>query len=513
MIERQIIKGLIISTEYLQRLRSVWDVKLLESVTARRIAGWAWEYFEKYNKAPGGDIEGIYYSKLRENNLPKDIAEEIEQDILPRLSEDYSDNSLNLDYLLSQTLKYFRERQLKVHCESIQALLIGGDVDDAEKTACNYKTIKSASDTDLDLSVESSLERVDKAFETTKNVLIRFPKQLGTFLNNDLIRGGFVAFMASEKRGKTFMLLEMAVRGCKQGNKVAFFQAGDMTESEQLRRIGVYLARKSDLKKYSGVQWEPVRDCIFNQLNDCERDERECHFGVFEGNTTEFLRDELTLDDLIKAHNENKDYRSCSNCEEYDYKNWGCPWIRQVDTGDPLTKKDAIELFNSFFVKNRRRFRISSHANGTLTVPNIKAILSIWEKQDDFLPDIVVVDYADILAPESRMEFRHQQNEIWRGLRNISQERHCLVITATQADANSFDRNRLRLSNFSEDKRKYGQVTAMWGLNQDKDDREKKIGILRINELVKREGDFSNASEVIVLQNLRRGRPFIGSYW
>jgi hypothetical protein len=52
----------------------------------------------------------------------------------------------------------------------------------------------------------------------------------------------------------------------------------------------------------------------------------------------------------------------------------------------------------------------------------------------------------------------------------------------------------------------------MYGLNQDPLGREKKIGIMRINEMVKREGDFNNKNVIHVLQNLRRGQPFIGCY-
>jgi len=82
----------------------------------------------------------------------------------------------------------------------------------------------------------------------------------------------------------------------------------------------------------------------------------------------------------------------------------------------------------------------------------------------------------------------------------------------TQADAKSYETHTLKLSNFSEDKRKYGHCTAFFGLNQDKNGREKKIGLLRINELIAREGRFDAASTVTVLQSLDQGRPFIGSY-
>jgi len=126
---------------------------------------------------------------------------------------------------------------------------------------------------------------------------------------------------------------------------------------------------------------------------------------------------------------------------------------------------------------------------------------------------VIIIDYADLLVPEVKMDFRHQQNEIWKGLRSLSQEKHALVVTATQADAKSYEADLLKLKNFSEDKRKYAHVTACYGLNQDKDDREKGMGIMRINEIVIREGEFSNRNEVKVLQNLRRGRPFLTSYF
>jgi len=86
------------------------------------------------------------------------------------------------------------------------------------------------------------------------------------------------------------------------------------------------------------------------------------------------------------------------------------------------------------------------------------------------------------------------------------------VISATQADAESYKKGRLTLSNFSEDKRKLSHVTAQYGLNQDPSGREKALGIMRINEIVVREGAFSSDHEVYVLQDLAAGRPFLESY-
>lgn len=512
MIERKIIIGLITSTEYLQQINSVWDAQLLESTTAKRLASWVWEYFEKYGKAPEKNIEGIFYSKLKNSNLPKDVAEEIEEDILPDLSEEYENESFNLSYLLDQTFKYLKERKLEIHSDSIQALLASNELEQAEEMACNFNSLPNTGETDLDLSNDIVLDRLDKAFISSTEPMIIYPKQLGKFWNGQLVRGALVAFMASEKRGKTFWMLDIGIRGCRQKKKVAFFQAGDMTEDQQLIRTSIYLTKKSNKEEYSGKMWEPVRDCIHNQTNDCDKDVRECDFGIFEGNDVSLIKS-LELSDLIEAFGENKDYSPCHNCKDYELNRWGVPWIRKIDTKNPLNVDEAKDAFSKFFIEHKRSFKLSTHANGTLSIKQIKSILAIWEKRDDFIPDIIIVDYADLLSPERQMDFRHQQNEIWKGLRNISQSQHCLLITATQADAKSYESNRLKMANFSEDKRKYAHVTAMYGLNQDPDGREKRIGLMRINELVLREGDFDSANEITVLQNLKRGRPFLGSFW
>ncbi|HUX57832.1 MAG TPA: hypothetical protein VMV77_12715 [Bacteroidales bacterium] len=513
MLERKIIIGLITSTPFIQQIYTAWDVQLLEAQMARLLAGWCIRYYEKYQEAPKKEIEGIYYQELKTGRHPQVVMEEIEQEILPKLSDEYENEKFNLGYLLDQTHEYFNERHLQNHTERITTLLEDGELLEAEKCACEYKPLITDSSTGLDLSSEVALDRVKKAFEETAKPVVRYPKQLGDFWNQQLVRGGFVVLTASDKRGKSFWLLDMAIRACRQKAKVVFFQAGDMTEDQQLKRICTYLTKKSNLKKYSGKMFQPVRDCIHNQRDDCDLEERECDFGVFEDKTEEQLRREITLNDLKKEYKDSPDYRPCSACEEYRYKPWGCSWIEEVDSGAPMTVKEAQAAVDEYFIQNNRRFKLSSHANGTLTLKEIKGLLDVWERQDGFSPDLIVIDYADLLVPEVRTEFRHQVDNIWKGLRNLSQERHCLVASATQADAAAYEKNRLKISNFSEDKRKNAHVTAMYGLNQDTKDREKRIGLTRINEIVIREGDFSNANEITVLQNLKRGQPFLGSYW
>lgn len=191
----------------------------------------------------------------------------------------------------------------------------------------------------------------------------------------------------------------------------------------------------------------------------------------------------------------------------------GAPWLKEVTVKNALEAPEARQVVEKFFSHKKRRFKLSTHPNRTLTTTEMDAVIDNWEREEGFVPDLIIVDYADIMAPEIRADFRHQENDKWMRLRAMSQRRHCLLVTVTQTDADSYDKYLLSLKNYSEDKRKFAHVTAMYGLNQDKDDREKEIGILRINEVVVREDDFSKQRQAHVLQNLRRGQPCLSSYW
>jgi len=504
---------MVTSTEFLQQIRDVWQTRLLKSASAKRLATWCLEYFDEYGKCPEKTIVDIVHDKIRIGEVPKDEQEALE-DLLENLDDEY-DESFNVKYVLDKTFVYLEERHLELHNEKLKELTDGGNYDDAKTLASSYTGLSAPNLDDVDLSDPKALLRIENVFTALADPLITYPGAAGNLLNNHLTRGAFVAFMASEKRGKSFWLLDMAIRASQKRMKVAFFQAGDMTENQQLQRLCSYLAKKPVLEKYTGDVYIPVVDCIYNQLDSCDKEERACDFGPFSNSEwdIETLRDEVTREAQLEVFEDNWDYQPCRNCEEFKTRSFGIPWIKKENVPGILTEDDAKKKIESFFIKKKRRFRISTHINDSLSVSTIRQILDRWESTDGFIPDLIIVDYADLLVPSKSMEFRHQQNQIWKELRALNQEKNCLLVTATQADAQSYKQDTLNLSNFSEDKRKYAHVTAMFGLNQDKYGREKQLGVLRINELVIRQGGTDTNSVAHVLQVLSLSRPFLGSYY
>jgi hypothetical protein len=492
---------------------------MLDSRVAVKLADWCIEHYDKYGVAPYQDIHSIYKEKLKQGKIRREIGDAIEQDILPYLNEQYVENGINAEFLANRTKDYYREQRIRKHLQDIETDLDKGKVENAEKLALSYKPIANERADELDLRSPELKNRLKFAFEKTSEPVLWYPGALGDMWNEHLVRGGFVGIMAGEKVGKTLVLLDMAVRAMRQGTSVAFFQAGDMTEDQQLMRLAIYLTKRSNKEQYTGEMIEPIPDCIWNQLDECDYPERECDHGIFNSIKDDYedyfkwKKYGMTKQDLMDKQKRFPDYRACHNCVEWHRKPWGSVWIDKVNVDKPLEYQEAVNAAEEFLADNDGKFKLVTYANGTLSVPEIDTRLSIWQQEEGFTPGMILVDYADLLISLDFSDFRHKQNDIWAKLRGLSQKWNALVVTPTQADAKAYETGLLRLSNFSEDKRKYSHVTYMTGLNRDPKGREKELGIMRVNDLVAREGWFTAERQVTVLQNLRRGRPFLGSFW
>ena len=510
-MERNIVIGLITNTDYLQQIKEEWNPLYIESKAAKILSNWSWEYFDKHGKAPMRNIETILLKKLKKKKVKKELAEEIETEILHDLSEQYEKQTNDLDVLLSDTREHFTERQLELHMEEVQALLDKGEIQKARQLQDDFKFTIGGEDEGIDLADASTDAKIDAAFNSNNQIVVRFPGALGKFWNDEMTKGSFVSILAPEKRGKTFLLLEFMMLAYEQGKTVAFFQAGDMTEGQQLIRTAIYLTQKSNKEKFCGKQYIPVIDCVKNQTNTCNRRIRASKFGPFDEKTEKEIREEMTYEALLGAKHDNKFYKNCYNCINWQNHPWGAVWLEEFDNGrEPLTANEAKKARRKFFTNNNQ-VRLSSHANGELTISKMNSILDLWALQG-FYPEMILADYADLIVGKTMNEMRHQIDSIWRGLRGMSQKRDALTISPTQADAKSYEQELLRLNNFSEDKRKLAHVTAMYGLNQSPDGREKKLGLMRINKIVVREDGFHNSDQVTVLQRLQIGKPNLGSY-
>ena len=514
-IERKIVTGLILSTNFTKRIDPLIKIKWFQTEESKRIANWCLRYFRRYGKAPNQYIQDIYQMEVE--NLDKDVAEMIET-VLFSLSEEYDRTQFNVDFYLDEAEKYFKKRQLEDFLEEREMEIDSGAIEEAQAALANFEPVQAIGTNGV-VPLETQ-EQVKAAFEDILNPLINFGQtDLGSVLNRLMYREALVGIMAKNKGGKTFQLMDIAWRAARQGCKVAFFQGGDMSQKQQERRMGIWLCRKSDLPEYCQKMYIPVLDCVYNQTGECNYKYRECNEAPFSDRTPQELRweanalNKLKTSDLKMAVDSyGQRYRPCINCLRIGKKRSfkGTIWYKVRPPVKPLTWKEVYKAKKkeSKILKN---IRLITYSSETLNMAKIKAEWDIMKKQD-FIPDVGLIDYADVLEPDDDMrtkEKRTQTDSIWRRGRRLSMDEKALIIMATQADTPGMEADILTRSNFTNSKTIFDHVTGMVGLNMTDFEREK--GTMRINNIVDREAEEGKV--VNVTHSLPTGRPILGSFW
>ena len=169
------------------------------------------------------------------------------------------------------------------------------------------------------------------------------------------------------------------------------------------------------------------------------------------------------------------------------------------------TQKHIVEANRNWFARTKgKALRTECFPSGTKSVRDIDGMIDSWEHFHGFLVDVVVIDYADILAPMSkRTEAREEINDTWQYMNQLAQRRNCLVVTATQSDAEGYGKKRLTKKNFSGDRRKNDHVSAQFDITMTQDEEAQEI--VRVSEVAIRFG-APKGYQVIVHRSLGTGR-------
>ena len=185
-----------------------------------------------------------------------------------------------------------------------------------------------------------------------------------------------------------------------------------------------------------------------------------------------------------------------------------------VEAGPIIEKRkleavDARQAWRAWSRLDRvGRFRLMVHSSGSLSAEQLASHVASGEREG-WVPDVIVLDYADLLALPPGMEKREGIDETWRRLRRLSQDYHCCVVTATQGDAASYRASLIRAGNFSDSRTKNDHVTAAFGLNVGDEDRDR--GVTRVNWLKRRDDECSENWQIAVAGCLAIGCPLMVS--
>jgi hypothetical protein len=344
--------------------------------------------------------------------------------------------AIQVDHLLDVAQATFNRNSMERLADEVSRLCREGKITEAEEARQAYKPInfKVQSGT----SLLHTRDRIAFMCEEKKESLIEWHGANARFFGDELEKDSFIVVMAVNKFGKSTHLLDFAWRAMEQRVRVAYFQVGDLSERQLLRRFATR-ACKRPLK--------PKKVIVPEKL-----------WWIGEGR-----------DKILKVKREIIEYKN----ELTEAKIWeSFERVRlKIASKNPYL---VYKVFPSYSV----------------SVVDLENTLKEWERNDGFVPQIIVCDYADILAPiNTKRDSRDQINETWLTMRQISQKRSCCFLTATQAKATAFTNGPYLLSrkDFSDDRRKLDHPTGIIGINPTPQTVASKAEIFRLNWINRRD--------------------------
>ncbi len=456
--ERQILTGMIVDKVVLGRIVAKWQEGMFRSRWSNIVAGWCVRYFEKYKKAPKAKIEPLF-EHWASRTKDKSVINLVEG-FIASLSEEYktSAKELNSDYVIDLAGHYFNKVRVERLIDEIQNDIDNNKVEAAHEKVTSFSKVEMGVGEGVDIFKDQQAV-IDAFSKDDREVLIEYPGALGEFFGRELSRDALIAFVGPDKVGKSFWLQDVAFRALLLRHRVAYFEAGDNSKNQVIRR---FMSRASHR-----AIWADKRVKIPISI----RRKKKTPFAIVRVKKRRFKKNLSAKVSL----------RACRVFMEHQVK----------------TKKSL--------------FKLSCHDNDTLNIKTIQSILQDWERTG-WVPDVVIIDYADIMdMTYYNLEGRDRINKTWKQLRSLSQKYHCLVATASQTDTDAYTTKVIRKKNFSDDKRKLAHVTGMVGLNVTDD--EKDMGITRLNWVVLRGTKYSEYRCVHVAGCLGIGNPAIKSCW
>jgi DNA-binding GntR family transcriptional regulator len=508
-LDRQIITAMVVSTPFLREVRDIYSEEFLAADYQRLVARWCIEHYAEYNKAPGKNIQTIYETAVERKDpaLRDESARDLVAQFLSGLSNEYDakssgEGSINVPYLLDEAERRFRTRDLEHLKREIEDALDRADPEQAEELLRKHSRVERAQAGGFEPFKDKDRQRA--LFDIPMTPLVTFRGAFGELWNPMATRDQLIMVQAPEKAGKTFLLAAIAGQSVMAQNNTAFFEAGDLSESQIMRRWFCQMANVPGdarfLPKDKTLRVSSL-DCVRNQLGLCALDGKVGE-SILRSSMLEMVPDILP-----------EGYAPCAKCRRKQSDDFiPCVGWRDKVFDKVLTEDDCDRVSKKALAhlgSKQMRFRID--ANDTLSVADIHDQLLRWRDTNGFIPDVIIIDYADILAWEDgAKDERQAQNMRWKRLRKLSQEWHALVVVATQSNVKAHMQQSQNIGNFSEDKRKYAHCTGVLAVHRTLQERD--AGVLRLSWLLGRELP-SVEREVVVVSSLATGRLHVDSFW
>lgn len=337
---------------------------------------------------------------------------------------------------------------------------------------------------------------------------------LGEMLNQRLKPDNLGVFLADPKVGKTTMLVDMAILASKNVPTL-LIGTGDESELKYNARIMTYLSFCATQREYAHDYYVPVPDCQHCAEGTCPLAKsgppRVCQ------NWITLMKLGHPISDIVEGNvkeaqtTDGNVYVPCTECfPKYDgtpqdnenRKRWkSSVWWRKQSV--PLgTREEFLKVRDQYNFDSRNGgLRIAAYGAETLSVDGIRSLLDTLDRRDNFVPRVIVIDYADLMKQVTLRASDKDHDgmmRIWMGLRNLSRELDALVLTATQTNREDDEAETKTRRNIGRSAKAADNATWLCSLNQLPYERAAKV--MRVSMMVAREGEFDLEHQVMCCQ-------------
>jgi hypothetical protein len=382
----------------------------------RELVEVALKFRDRFNEAPGEHTVDLVDDLIKDH---KD-SEKLYRRLLTSLFE--IKDSINSDYVISQAKKFSRQQTMKAAVMQTFELIQKGDedsLDDAERTLLkSFSTSSDLFEPGTVLSDASkSLQFLDQTFESMPTG-IKELDQLGLGPS----RGEIHLFIAPIGRGKSWWFINLG-KWCLLHRFRVLHITLEMPETQVCQRYIQALFSISKRKKDYVKQ-------IF------ELDE----LGNFAGIDVEDIPHRPSLEDK---------------------------GIRKTLI-DEIDKK----------IKRRPPLVVKRFPTGNLTVKELEGYLDALETFHSFIPDLVIIDYPDLMTIDPS-NYRLDLGNTIKELRGVGVKRNVAVAVASQVNREGMGAKVISSKHLSEDISKGATADVVISYNQTED--EEPLGLARLH--------------------------------
>ena len=480
--DRQILIGMIISTEFLKGILPIYKDNF-QIPFAKTIASWIIEYYDQYQLAPKEHIEDIF--KNKKDSLPdQDEVEMVEEFLLGLSSEYVKGEKFNSQYILDQAEIHFRKIELNNTVQKVKKALVRGEIEEAEALIQGFERVVRTKTKGVDPICDVNII-ADALNPESGDVLFNFSGELGKQIG-PLKRGYLVSFMGNPGVGKTWWLMYSALKALFSGLNVVFISM-EMSERQMVERIQHYVTGLPN-KKWVGKIKIPVLNCLRKQDGTCTKVRQNSPYCKRCQGTPDFIFGTSLKDESKKSKSD----------------------TNNTKPRERLTIQKAIKKSKAVKALLRgNSFKLITFPSRTATMNDINAYLYNLEHYDNFIPDVIVTDYADKVKPEdSHDQYRHQISKIWEGHKALAQQKNCAVITASQSNTGRTG-GEVKQGSWAEAIAKLELSDIGIGLNSSDDNKEK--GVMVCTILKQRHDEFFLNWKIAVLYNFKIGKAYLDS--